>query len=121
MTSPLSGSLATAIYKGMKALFLDATLTRDTVSTNSPDVDRFDPPAPTSTDYTCKAIVDTYSEKFRMDGLVKANDRRVLILANSIGVVPAVNDRVTIRGVTFTVVAVETDPALAVYTCQGRF
>lgn len=121
VASPLSGSLATAIYKGMKALFIDATLTRDTVSTTSPDVDRFDPPAPTSTDYACKAIVETYSEKFRMDGLVTINDRRVLILANSISVVPTVNDRVTIWGIVFTVMAVETDPALAVYTCQGRF
>lgn len=121
MTSPLSGSLATSIYKAMKGLFIDATLTRDTASTNSPDVDRFDPPAPTSTNYACKAIVETYREQFRLDGLVQANDRRVLILANSLSVTPTVNDRVTIRGIVFTVIAVETDPALAVYTCQGRF
>lgn len=121
MVSLLSGELATIVHQAMKDLFLDAVLTRDTVSTTSPDVDRFDPPAPTSADYTCKAIVETYSEKFRMDGLVKANDRRVLILANSISVVPTINDRVTIRGIVFTVMAVETDPALAVYTCQGRF
>ncbi len=121
MVSPLEGSLAAQIYTGMKSLFIDATLTRDTTSSNSPDIDRFNPPPPTSTDYPCKVVVETYAEKYRMDGLVKANDRRVLILGNSVAVVPTINDRVSVRGITFTVIDVQTDPALAVYTCQGRF
>lgn len=121
VASPLSGALATAIYKGMKGLFLDATLTKDTASSNSPDIDSFDPPAPTLTDYACKAIVETYAERYRVDGTVKANERKVLILANSLSVTPAVNDRVAIRGVTFTIGEVATDPALAVWECKGRF
>ena len=46
MTSVLSGSLAKAIYGGMKSLFLDATLLRDVAEPTSPSFDAFDPPAP---------------------------------------------------------------------------
>lgn len=120
VASPLSGALAAQIYKGMKALFLDATLTRDTIPTTSPDYDPQDPPAPTSTSYTCKAIVEKYAERMRLEGLVNQKDRKVLILANSLSVTPRVNDRVTISGVTFLVMLVETDPATAVWTLQGR-
>ncbi len=119
MVSPLSGPLASLIYTGMKALFLDATLSRDTFAVTSPDVS-FDPAAPTTADYACKAIVEVYALKWRQDGLIKQNDRRVMILANSISVTPTVGDRVTISGTTFTLQDVETDPATAVWTCQGR-
>jgi hypothetical protein len=102
----------------MKGLFLDATLTRDVDGTIT---DPADPPAPSATDYTCKAIVETYSDYFRKNGLVDAKDRKVLILADSLSVTPAPNDRVTISGVTFTVMEVDTDPATAVWECKGRF
>lgn len=120
MASPLEGALAAQIYTGMKFLFLAATLTRDEPAASSPDYDPADPPEPTSTDYTCKAIVETYSERMRAEGLVHVKDRKVLILANSLSVRPRTNDRVTISGITFLVMNVETDPATAVWTLQGR-
>jgi hypothetical protein len=104
----------------MKGLFLDATLTRDVIP-DSPAYDPADPPVPSSTDYTCKAIVEVYSDYFRKNGLVDAKDRKVLILADSLSVTPKANDRVTISGVTFTVMEVDTDPATAVWECKGRF
>jgi hypothetical protein len=117
MTSPLSGALAAQVYQGMKNLFLDATLTRDVPGTIT---DPADPPAPTPTAYACKGIVEKYSDYFRASGLVSAKDRKVLILANSLSVTPAPDDRVTISGVTFTVITVGTDPATAVFEIQGR-
>ncbi len=121
--SLLTGEIAAIVYGAFKDIFLDAVLTRDTPSTNSPDVDRFDPPLPTSTTYACKAIVEMYSQRLRQDGLIKANERKVLILANSISVTPEPDDRITIRGITFTICkdGVGTDPALAVWECRGAF
>lgn len=117
MTSPLEATLAAQVYKGMKALFLDATLTRDVPGVIT---DPADPPAPTPTPYACKAIVETYSNYFRANGLVDIKDRKVLILANSVSIQPTANDRVTISGITFTVMEVGTDPATAVWECKGR-
>lgn len=120
MTSPLAGSIATSVYSGLKNLFLDGTLTKDTASSNSPDIDSFDPPAPTATAYTCKVMVETYSQFLRAGGTVKANDHRVLILTNSLSVTPVPGDRVTVRGVMFTVIEVSADPALATWECRAQ-
>ena len=120
MTSPLSGSIAAAVYSGLKNLFLDGTLTKDTASSNSPDIDSFDPPAPMATGYTCKVMVETYSQFLRAGGTIKANERKVLILTNSLNVSPSPGDRVTVRGVVFTVVEVTADPALATWECRAQ-
>jgi hypothetical protein len=117
MTSPLQGALAAQIYKGMKGLFLDATYTVDVPGTIT---DPADPPAPTPTDYACKGIVEKYSDYFRANSLVDAKDRKVLILAGSLAVKPVPNARVTIGGVTFAIIKVDTDPATAVWEIQGR-
>ena len=117
MVSPLSGSLAAQIYSGMKNLFLDATYTVDVPGVAT---DPADPPAPTATDYSCKAIVEKYSDYFTKNGLVQDGDRRVLILANSLAVRPVANSRITISGIQFTTISVDTDPATAVWTIQGR-
>lgn len=120
MASPLSGSLAATIYSGMRNLFLDATLMRDVVLPTSPAYDPADPPAPTPVEYTCKAIKDNYTLRDRADGLILQGDVKILILANSISVSPLLQDRVTIQGVTFTLVDASVDPAMALWTCQGR-
>jgi hypothetical protein len=118
MTSILEGPLAATIYKEMKFLFLDATLIRDTVTPSSPDIP-FDPPAPTQSSYSCKAIVEDYSEYYKLNGLVGANDRKFIILTQSLSVTPAPGDRLTIRGQTYSIHQVTADPALATWTCQG--
>lgn len=117
MTSPLAGSLAAQIYKGMKDLFLDATYTVDVPAVI---VDPADPAAPTPTDYGCKAMVEKYSDYFTKQGLVQDGDRKVLILANSLAIKPVANSRVTIQGITFTILKVDTDPATAVWELQGQ-
>lgn len=118
MVSPLESALAKTVGKAMRGLFMDAVLTRDVVP-DSPAFDPFDPPAPVPVEYQCKAIVEAYADKFRLEGLVAANERKVLILATSLSVRPQPQDRVTIRGITFTITDVKTDPAEAVFECKG--
>lgn len=117
MTSPLSGSLAKTVGSAFKTLFLDASLARD-VPVISPDP--ADPLPPQEATYPCKGIVEGYSDYYKTNGLVDAKDRKVLILATSLGIRPEPGDRVTIRGITFTLQDVSTDPAEAVWTCRGR-
>lgn len=120
MASPLSGSLAATIGAALNSLFLDATFAVDAAYAGSPDVP-FDPPAPSTTTYTCKAIVEQYAERYRLDGSAKQDERKVLILADSLSVTPAIGNRITISGITFTIIEVQTDPARAVWDCRGRF
>lgn len=77
---------------------------------------------PTSADYACRAFVDPISRD-QVDGtLVRDGDARVQIVGDSVagGQVPQVGDKVTVLSKTYQIVAVEVDPALALYTCQGR-
>lgn len=118
MVSPLDGSLAKIIGRAMNGLFLDATLTRD-VAQDSPAPEPGNPPVIVTVDYTCKAIVEEFSDFYKLQSLVQANERKILVLANSITTAPMQNDRVTIRGKTYTVVSVSTDPALATYELRA--
>lgn len=117
MTSPLSGSLAKTIGKAFNSLFLPAMLVRDVPQTGG---DPADPLPPLPANFPCRGMVESYSQYLRANGLVQANERKVLILAFSLGVRPAAGDRVTIRGVTFTLLEVSTDPAEAVWECKGQ-
>lgn len=100
----------------MSGLFLDATLTRDGPTTGP----AYDPTPGVPVSYACKAIVEAYSKYYRANGLVDAKDRRVLVLANSLGLKPQPGDRITVSGITFTAQEVSTDPAEAVWTVRGR-
>jgi hypothetical protein len=116
VASPLAGSLARTIGSAMSSLFLPATLVRDVPQAGG---DPADPLPPIPVDYPCRAIVEGYSDYFKKNNLVNASDRKVLILATSLGVRPKPDDRVTISGITFTLADVSTDPAEAVWTCRG--
>lgn len=111
-------SLPATINSAFKNIFYDAVMTVDVIPT-SPPYDPADPPAPVAVSYSCKAIVESYSDYFRKNGLVDAKDRKVLILANSVAVKPAAGNRITIQGITFTIQEVSTDPATAVWECRG--
>lgn len=120
MASPLAGGLAKTIGKAMAGLFLPATLARDTAAPASPASDPWNPGGPTTATYPCRAIHEEYAERYRLEGLMQAGDRKVLILAASLTVEPKPGDRVTIRGETFTIAAVATDPAKACWECRAR-
>jgi len=125
MASMLESELAHVIADAASFIFLDATLTRDVPGAIT---DPADPPAPTTVNYPCKAIEDMYSTGQRANGLVAADDVRVLILATTLAVAPLPGDRITIRGVMRTIVpagttglpGVDSDPARATWECRTR-
>jgi hypothetical protein len=127
MTSPLAGSLARTIGAAFNTLFLDATLTR---STSGDGPNAWTPGTVTATDYACKAIHEAWSTGLLAQGLVEADDVKVLILASSLSIEPAPGDVITIRGEQFTIVpagggkamkpAVSTDPAKAAWEIRAR-
>lgn len=116
MASPLSGSLAKAVYRAAKGIFLDATLTQVSVSGGA----AYEPGSQTETAHACKVIVEAYSDHFKASGLIDQKDRKVLILAQSLSVTPKEGDKVTVSGITFTAMEVQTDPATAVWVVRGR-
>jgi hypothetical protein len=78
---------------------------------------------PTSTDYACKGLVSDYAVGQIDNTLVQQGDRKVLLIARSIGggaVEPKPSDRVTIESRTYTVIAVTRDAAAAAYHLQVR-
>jgi len=78
---------------------------------------------PTTTNYACKGFVSSF-ESGRIDGtIVKAQDRLISIFAVSLppGIQPQPNDKITIEGLTYRVVAdVSRDPASTMFTAHSR-
>jgi hypothetical protein len=126
VASPLLGSLASTINKSFKGLFLDATITRDSLPTGP----AYDPVAGPSLSYACKAIAAEYATNVQGMNLVAGQDISVIILAKSLpaGFEPQSLDRVAIpsQNIAGTIVAETTtglkavmgDPARATWTCR---
>ncbi len=70
-------------------------------------------------EHAAKGFVEDYSDLARANG-IPGTDRKIVILAKSTAVTPARDDEVTLRGRTYRVVAVASDPALATYELQAR-
>lgn len=123
MASPLLG-IPKAMAKAASFMFFNATLTRETPTAGE---NAWTPGTPTTTTYSCKAIIDAWSAYHIAGGMVAAGDLKVLILANTLSVQPQDGDKITVRGETVTLTsaggslpAVSTDPAKAVWECRGR-
>lgn len=120
MVSPLQGPLAKTIGRALsRTLFYDATLIRETPGDPDPEKP-WEPAEPVTTQYQCRAVVDNYSDFAIANSLVDAQDRKVLILASTLPVTPTDQDMITIRGETYQVIEVKTDPAQAVWECRCR-
>jgi hypothetical protein len=125
MASPLAGSLARQISRGLARTFLPATLTRITTADPEPETPWI-PGEASAVTYPCRAIHDAWGETWLSGGLVGANEVRITILAHSLAIEPAPGDVVTIRGEAYTIVpagsgkpAVATDPAKATWECRA--
>ena len=113
--SPIAG-IAAEVNKAFTDVFFPSVLRRDTEVVGSGDAIEF-----VTATHPCKALVETYSMSMRIDGLVSENERKIMILAGSISVVPKVGDIITVNGKQeFMVLEVSTDPATAIWTCKGR-
>lgn len=74
------------------------------------------------TRHPCKGFVDPIRTN-QIDGtLVRSTDTNVNLVGDSIAglAVPQANDRVLILGKEYEIIAVQVDPALALYQCVGR-
>lgn len=113
-------SLPATINSAFKNLFYDAVMTVDVIP-NSPPYDPADPPAPVPVSYSCKAYVTKYSAYYRANSLVAAEDRKVIVLAKSLAIEPVNGARITVQGVTFTIIAYDDGGSnKAIWECQGR-
>lgn len=117
MTSPLAGSLAKQVAAGLKSVMLPAVLTRTVQGGYDPITDSY---PTTTTDYACRGMVEAFSTYTESARSLQPSDRKVMILTATLNTTPALNDKVTIQGATFTVQRVDTDPAQATWTLQGH-
>lgn len=115
MTSFLD-KLPATVAGAFSSTFRDAALVRDVAVAGS---DPADPPPPTQASFACKALVEDYSERYKLEGTVRESDRKLMILAATLSTTPHVGDRVTLQGSTYQVIGpIGTDPATAVWTCR---
>jgi hypothetical protein len=116
--SILAGELAQEIADALAEadIPLTAIVTRMELDPASP------PWAPTYTavPYNCTGLVDAYSAIDRVNAAILITDVRLLIVAATLAVVPAVGNFVTINSTIYTVVSVRTDPATALWELQAR-
>ena len=80
------------------------------------------PPQERTSDHAARGLVNEYDEK-QVDGtIIQRGDRVVTLYAGSISgrVVPRQNDRVTIDGGTYRIIAVCSGAGRATYECQSR-
>lgn len=75
---------------------------------------------PVETSCGCDGYVAGYNAFELVNTLIQANDRKIVLFGASLTVVPATDDKVTIDGNTYRVIAVNRDPVKATYTLQAR-
>jgi hypothetical protein len=107
--------MATALLKALDPHLYDVTLQKVTeVSDGSGGFTE------TTADHTVRGFVDTFSEHYRLQGMVQTGEVKILLLQKSTTQVPANGDRIIARSVTYQVLAVEQDPAQATWECKAR-
>lgn len=115
----LEGEIAERVGDALQdaGLVLGVTLTRSEPSGTG---DSWNPEPPSETTFMCVGFLESFSAADRANTTILATDVRVVVAASSLETEPVVGDMVTIRDVTYTVVGVGTDPALALWDLQAR-
>lgn len=103
-----------AVFSDTALFFSDATLTRVEASGG------WGGDAGTTATYPCKAMIDSYSDHLKAVSDIPDTDVRLMIVGTSISVAPLKGDSVTVGGASYALIAVDTDPARAMWTCQAR-
>jgi hypothetical protein len=110
------GSLAEEIAEGLAAADIpfDVTLLEQVVSgpPHNPTIDYVDHP--------CKGFAESYDNLLIAASAVQANDVKVMVLATTLDITPTTADRVSVRGVSYSIISVSTDPAGALFELQAR-
>ncbi|MFZ5693306.1 MAG: hypothetical protein ACOY5F_18900 [Pseudomonadota bacterium] len=119
--SILEGGLADDIAAALESALVphDLTVSRSVIP-DSPPYDPFDPPAPVLVEYPARGFLDEYDASYRAGSLIEAGDVKVVIVATSIEVEPAPGDLIEVKGKSYSVISVSSDPAGATWSCQAR-
>lgn len=116
----LDGGIKQIIGSALNSTFLDFVLVK---STTIAPTNPWENPTVTEAEYACKAIITKF-KYHEIDGeKIKAEDHKILFLADSMTVEPAIDDRVYRVGETnryLIVSPVRKDPAGATFTAQAR-
>ena len=73
----------------------------------------------TATETSIRVLIEEYKEFIRAQLGIPADQRKAIILANNVAR-PNPEDLIVIDGRDWIIVEVETDPALATYTCRVK-
>jgi len=123
MSNLFNTDIAGQIESALTGQIKQATVKRTTTGTYDPVNDS---QSTTTASYDTEGFVEDYNERLKVEGVVQDNDRRIILLANPLDIVPSVGDNdnkpdeVEIEGDSYTIMHVERDPAGAIYTIQGR-
>jgi len=115
--------LAQALGNQKDLGFGPLTLTKVTAGTRTPG-SLAGGTNPTSTDYPCKGFEETKRSGYQPDSSARASFLTISILGATLpaGVVPMAGDRITSKGVMYTIGSdgVQRDPVGAMYVCAVR-
>lgn len=103
-----------AVFGDTSLFFSDCTLTRATGSGG------WGEDMASATTYTCKAMIEAYSDHLRAVAGIPDTDVRLMIVGTSLSVDPLKGDTVAMGGRIWALIRVDTDPAQAMWTCQAR-
>ena len=116
----LDGGIKTIIGNALNSTFLDFVLIK---SSEIAPANPWEAPVISETEYPCKAIVTKF-KYHEIDGeKIKAEDHKILILADSLDVMPEIDDKFQQSGDTkryLIVSPVRKDAAGATFTAQAR-
>lgn len=117
----LDGDIKASVFQAAQSVFLDFVVRNPNQGTYDKDAQAFTGSS-TPTSYTCKGIVEDYTNREREESNITEKDRKILILAGSISVMPKQGWEVEDNdGNKYEIVGpIKTDPAGATYQIQGR-
>lgn len=116
MASILEGDMAAQLTDAITSAGLPYTITVTRITTSGPSYD----PVQVETPHEGQGWRDNYSLDTVDGTLIRASDARVFILASTLAIAPTTADRVTLDGVTHSIVRVSIDPAGTAWDIQAR-
>lgn len=118
--------IAGMITDAFEGQLLPAELVREVTGEYDPIDDRYEdeegnPVEPGTQIYTSEGVIEAYSDEMIASGFATAKDRKIMVLAQPLGTVPKLGDKITIDGETLTVTGIpQKDPATATWTIRGE-
>lgn len=78
-----------------------------------------DPVPGTAIIYSCEGFPDNYDDAYRKTAGIPETSVKLVLIAGNTTTDPRKTDKITFRGITYEILKVKTDPALAHYECEA--